>query len=524
MLNIVKNKISILLTQWPPAKFWICYDAAMNKFINKALSHDCRLWAGLFSLLLSFLLSYNTLVNPDGALYLESAKFISEGQWLAGLKTYYWIFYATAIAGTSYLTTLPLEQSAFLLNAISYVLLVTGFITLVKVLGGDTRVQWLAAAVILVHPSLNGYRDYIVRDFGLWAFMLWALYFLIKYAQQAQYRYVIGWTISIMLALLFRIEAILLVILAPLGFYACMPEESFKQKTLYVIKAQSLLIIALAAALIALSVTNNMHYLGRANDLPKYFNFLLFKSFDIYQQKAIYFSEGMSVFFKPKHGLVALFGALLTYSLYLIIKLLSPLYTLLAGYGMFRKAVPNNLATRMVAWFIIILAIGLLGHLLRSFFFSSRYLVPPVLLLMLWVPFAIDALLILGKKYLLIIVALLMTYMFFDGVITTGYSKMYIKDAGQWLKENEPNAIVFTNNRQVAYYADLRTKEQDFSPGSDIRLLQSDGWQAYDYLALRHTRRTTELNEMIAKLPDTVIVQEYYNKRGDGVVIIKVLR
>ncbi len=479
----------------------------------------------LFSLALSLLLSYNTLVNPDGILYLRSAQFVSEGQWLAGLKTYFWMFYAVLIAGFSSLSTLSLEHSAFVLNAILLATLTLGFITLVKLLGGDTRVQWLAAAVILAHPGLNGYRDYIIRDYGLWAFMLWALYFLIKYAEQTQFRYIIGWTASIILAFLFRIEAFLLLLAAPFGLYACMPGQTFKQKTIHILKAQSLLLLILISFFIVLFIYNKLHYLGRLYDLPKYLTFILFDSFDLYKDKATNFSEIMSVFFKPQHGMVALLGALVTYTVYLIVKLLSPLYTLLAGYGMYRKTVPNHVSMRMVIWFSIILFAALLGHLLQHFFFSSRYLVPLILLFMLWVPFGIEALIILGKKRLLIAIALIMTYMFVDGVSSFGYSKMYIKEAGFWLQQNKPEEKIYTNSTQVAYYAkiDSLNWDKDFNKNHTLELLQSNDWKDYDLLALRHSKNTAELNALIASLPNTVIIQDFYNKRNDGVVIIQVL-
>ncbi len=497
----------------------------MRTLINKLLTMDCRLFAGFLSFFISLLRSYNNLVNYDGILYLRTAQFIQEGQWVTGLDTYYWMFYSVLIAGVSTATSLSLENSAYILNAISYAIMTVGFITVVKLLGADNRVQWLAFLVIIIHPGLNEYRDSIIRDFGLWAMLPWALYCLIKYAELGQFRYVVGWTFAAIIGFLFRIEAILLLMLGPLGLYVCLPQLTFKQKTITVLKAQSLTLLIVILSFLALLLSDKMHYLGRLQELPKALYFLLFSSLDVYREKANVFSSDMSIFFKPKHGMVALFGALLTYSLYLLIKLLTPLYTVLMGYAVYRKAVPNYYAIRMVIWFMIIFAMGLSAHLMQHFFFSSRYLMPLALLMMLWVPFAIEAFIILRKKVWLIITSLIMIYMLIDGLISFGYSKAYIRDAGLWLQENKPNANVYTNSKQVAYYAHNPSVDwnRDFNEDYDMSLLTSGEWKEYDVLALRHDKKSQELNNLIETLPNVIILQEYHNKRDDAVVIIEVM-
>ena len=47
--------------------------------------------------------------------------------------------------------------------SLAYGVMCTGFVATVHTLGGDRRVQWLAAIVVLSHPMLNHTRSAIMR-------------------------------------------------------------------------------------------------------------------------------------------------------------------------------------------------------------------------------------------------------------------------------------------------------------------------------------------------------------------------
>ncbi len=183
------------------------------------LSPGQRLYflAILGSIILSWLLNRNALINPDGVLYIQTAQAFLQGGLDAALAVYKWPFYSILIALIHQITQLSMDNAAILLNTFLCILIVTGFISLVKRLGGNYQVQVCAAIIILLHTGLNDHRAYIIRDFGHWAFMLYAVYFLIVYAQNRQLRYALAFGCSIFIAFLFRTEALFILLFAPLA-------------------------------------------------------------------------------------------------------------------------------------------------------------------------------------------------------------------------------------------------------------------------------------------------------------------
>ena len=175
---------------------------------------DLRIWVAVISCALSLLaLSRQEPLNYDGILYLTQAAVYTKAGMSAALQLYNWPFYAMCIAGLSKITGLTLLHAAYLLNNIFLIIILTTFISILRELGSSSRLQMVGALVILLYPSLNNYRNYIIRDFGYWAFLLVAFLQLLRFSKTGRFVHALGWSLSICLATLFRVEGCILLLL-----------------------------------------------------------------------------------------------------------------------------------------------------------------------------------------------------------------------------------------------------------------------------------------------------------------------
>lgn len=463
-------------------------------------------WAALLSFALSLgIYSHLDVINRDGVLYLSAAREFTRHHFTEGLALYPWPFYSGMIAGLSALTRLTVENSAFLLNAGLMGLLAGGFINLIRTLGGTRTIQWLAVLIFMIHTGLNDYREYVIRDFGCWAFLIWSLVFLCKIHSQARWSSILGWTLCAGSMLLFRPESIIWLTLGPLALLYSCQDLSFKSRLVRVIQTQSLFIGFGLISLIAILVlgiklpANKLHELSGA--IFYFFN----SGFQAYELKAEGLSALMSEHFKTDHALVVLGFALVFYGSYLLLKLFSPLYSILLGYGIYRRPLIRSEAAWILIWALMIYTSMFLGFLFQSYFISSRYMIPWVLIAMVWVPFSLYALWPRLTQPLKILLGLVLAFMCFKGVIHFGYSKAYLKDAGLWIAQNTPSeTLVYSPSTQVAFYAD-RTQASDFNAADVIVLVYS-----------HKDKESLAQLEAYSKYEQ----RDFHNKRKDGVRLI----
>src|SRR5688572_18711600 len=141
--------------------------------------HGPMIVAGAGSALLSALvLLPRPLVNNDGIVYLAAAEAFARDGFAAARAIHGWPFYSILISGVAAFLRVEAETAAHLTGACLLAVAAVAFVAGARALGGDRRVQWLAAAIVLCHPWLNRSRALVVRDFGVWAFGLLALVLL----------------------------------------------------------------------------------------------------------------------------------------------------------------------------------------------------------------------------------------------------------------------------------------------------------------------------------------------------------
>lgn len=91
----------------------------------------------VLSLLVSLWALYlDPVVNVDGIIYIKAAEHFTEGHWDTALSIYKWPFYSFIISMVAQAAGMTEGHAAYLVNGSLYVLMLLGFVALVKSLGG----------------------------------------------------------------------------------------------------------------------------------------------------------------------------------------------------------------------------------------------------------------------------------------------------------------------------------------------------------------------------------------------------
>lgn len=179
------------------------------------------IYAALISILLSvWAATAHHVINPDAVYYLRAAEFFSDGQWQSGFGIYQWPFYSLVIGSLMKLTGLEALTAAHIVNTTLDAGSIVIFVAVTQQLTSANRKRALfcAAFLILLHPRILQLRPIIIRDHGFLTFFLLALYLVVIDVGNPRIWRLTSIGCSIVLAALFRLEALFLFLLIP-GFY-----------------------------------------------------------------------------------------------------------------------------------------------------------------------------------------------------------------------------------------------------------------------------------------------------------------
>lgn len=488
------------------------------------------LLAAVVSLLLSYIGSLRaTVINPDGVCYIQSAAAIGTIGLHAGVNICgqaQWPLYSTLIFGVASLTKLSYETAAFAIDAFFSLISVVTFIAIIRLLGGSRRVLWLAAGVILLAHEFNSVREYVIRDHGFWAFYLLSIACLLSYFRTFRWCDALLWSVTLVAAILFRIEGVVFLLFMPfvVWFYH---EKTLRQRSFSFLQLNTVTAIA-GVVLIGwvLFAGHSVSQLGRLTEISYQFTHgidTLLQSFNV-ASKGL--ADHVLSEYSAHDANFVLFLLLVVWYCVSVISNLSVIYAFLVLYAIWHQLrVVSKPATLVVYGYVVVNVLITSIFLVDHLFLAKRYLIALSLVLMLWVPFALEHLIAQRKKqkWLLLLVVFLIFVNSLGGIFDFGYSKKYIHAAGLWLAENAPpNAVIYSNDELVLYYSkhfdtNLFAK---YSAFSDKTALTQDKWKQYDYIALRSSKNEHKNEPLIEiKLPP---VQVFQNKRGDQVVIYKV--
>lgn len=494
------------------------------------------LFAIAVSLLLSLWIDYHeSIINPDAVCYLMSAEAFGQlglkgAMHLCGQAK--WPFYSALIYGLVQVTHLSYSSAAYLLDAFFSALSVSMFILIVKELGGSRRLLWCAAAVILLWHEFNSVREYIVRDHGFWAFYLTSLFFLLRFFRTPNWRNALGWSFSLLLATLFRIEGALFLLLIPfVSWFFTNYTLKMRVKYFLVLNLPIFLIGFALLGYFLLHPQETLGKLGRIAELTNQLQHGFVLMVDRYQATKAALSQYVLTMESARDAGFVLFLVLIVWYLINVISNVSWIYGLLIAYAWLQKRNPLAKGALIVlgGYLLVNLAITF-GFLAERLFLSKRYLIAFSLVLILWVPFALDALMqkwpeVRHRLFLLFAVFFIFISSL-GGIFDFGYSKAYIREAGDWLSEHvPPTANLYVNSYQLMYYSKHfgTTLFEKHIAYANLETIAHEQWKRYDYLALR--LRKHEDSKKMAIVADVHLkpIQIFSNKRGDSVIIYKVI-
>lgn len=468
------------------------------------------------------------VINPDAICYLLSAQQIGVHGLHAAMHTCgqaSWPFYSALIYFLAKYTHLSYMHAAFVWNAIFSALSVLFFMLIVKELGGSARVITLAGIIILASHQFNSVREYIIRDHGYWACYLASCYCLLRFIRQQKWLWACLWSVSLVVATLFRIEGIIFLTLIPV-LISFIPGFSAAQRI------RHFCLLNIVSAILFLGVVASMMFVPHAqlthvgriaeltNDLQHSWQILLTH----YQQvRTVFATQILKEDAVRDAGNIVLLWFGSWYVIY-ILSSMSALYLVCTLFAwIFNRRLrksssifPANTTFILISYLVINIAITA-AFLAQRLFLSKRYVLALGLICMLWVPFVIDYFLQCSNKRkrpaLLTGFVILFIATAVSGIVHFGPSKLYVYQAGNWLAHNVPaNASLYTNDPQLNFYS------QHFGAEVFHQQTHSLVWNQYEYVALRTKKHDPSMRALLATSPAKPLLI-FSNKRGDQVLI-----
>lgn len=456
----------------------------------------------LFSVLALWL---DVIINYDAVRYLRMAEYLAAGDTGAALALYKWPLYPWLIALLSNAAGMDVHTAAVSLNTLFICLMGAGFVTLVRVVGGGRAELWAAVLLFLAWAPLNELRAEIVRDFGFFAALLWAMVFLLR-ASGSLNRRDAGLAVGLLIiAGLFRIEGMALALAVPV----VLAGAGGNTKRLWLGLAALVAVSALLAVL------------WRLGDL----GFDAVGSGALFSEpaKAIAFLEqGIPHADLGEHAVVFYLAGSAA-SVFMVVLESGWLWLFFAAIG-WRWARPFS-APQQRAWLAFIgLYLALwLAYVWAIAVIAERHAFGPLFLLGLVAPFGMVWAWRQGRPVLRGVVVLALLISVVDGFTHSGPAKTDLLAAANWLREHNPTQqALLSNSERLIYLSGSNSfrpyDKQDWS--AVMKDLKNDR-QSYRWVAFRYNHRETGRMQMVENLLGSPIAR-FENSRGDQTLIYRI--
>lgn len=501
-----------------------------------SIKNEPIIWASLLSLLISLFMSHDFFINNDGIYYLKGAEALLHHGTESTHPSLVWPFYPILIAGLSYFTFLPVEYSALIWQALFQIILIISFINIIRLLGGNKTIQALAGLTLLLNPELVDYRNFIIRDFGYWAFLLASFYYFLDYCKNPSWLKAGLWFVTIVIATLFRIEGVVILGLTPLLCFLS-PKQSWKIRLWNGVRLYTFgFIIISALCLFLLLSAKDISMLGRLADLLGWWNDLTHNIAS--QWRDLLKKQSLPLWQVHEDSLhIFLLGGFLSYFIYELIKVINPLFFGIVLYGQWHHCLEKfagSLEKRLVLGFLAINLFIPLVFLSSRWFVRGRFLMPASLILLLWVPFTLYALYqrwhqhpFVKRHYraLKILLGVLLLSLLIDCMFKFNSPGALIKESAHWIETHTPeDATLYSNNYPLSYYAHRPGPNFNANPSAPFleEALTNNQWKKYDYLALFIKRKNKTSEALIEGSIPYPPIKRFENKRGYQIWIYEV--
>jgi hypothetical protein len=505
-----------------------------------------RIFTALASLLLSLQAVYfDDIINRDGIMYLQMSEAYLSGGIVAAKAIYDWPVFSILIAWLHQLTSLPIESCGFILNSFLFVVLTDALVLISRLLVTSQRQLSIAAILILCFIPINEYRDFILRDPGYWAFSSLALYQFMLFAISPSFKTATLWQVFIMVAILFRIEGVVILSALPLCLLFINPIFSGFQQFL---QALYLAIAACVFGLLSFAFqANHSDAFGKLESLSSYLT--LDKHLQLLDKYSLIIEQQILNQFSDDYASLILISGLSIMLLYKLLKMFSLSYIII--YFVTSSNGFTNTRTRLqklLLYFLLLNILILTAFLFKEYFISSRYTVLALIgLLLLVMPrlcHGIEQLWLDKRNLLLSLVGFCLFYNIADAT-TLSSSKTYIKETALWAAHHLPtDSLVITDDEFLLYYFEREKTtstlcvrkifhQTEFLDEYNSKMPYldgpctnpgADGYKYYDYMIVVEKERHPEL---IAFLKTLELKQIYYQENtrlNDGASVYKVIK
>ena len=413
--------------------------SSKSLFSTAQANLDYRLVFVVSCLLSMWLITIDPLINRDAIIYLRTADAYLQDGILASQSLFDRPFLSILFALIHKFTGIPLVYAGQMVVTVFYGLLATGFVATVRTLGGDLRVQMLAAVLIISHPVLNDWRANIFRDSAYWALSLLAFRELLLFARSPALRHQIAWFAYIGLACLFRFEGLFFVILAPFSMLFTGEKARRGRNCL---RLMILPLTTLAGLLGFLLIYRSYLYSGEPlfQDISAYVNTLI-TAWTKFGVRVDASAQSLLEFTSREDATIAAIGGLAAILVVSICRAIMWPYVAVLAWGaanrLFDRIAPRDRV--LINSHLLICLIYLALFLFTKRFMLERYSGIFTLYMLLYLSFILNTLWARGKNHLgKALVILLLLGMSLDSTFNSEYKKAFIGDAIEWVTVNTP--------------------------------------------------------------------------------------
>ncbi|MEH6589279.1 MAG: hypothetical protein V7746_03425 [Halioglobus sp.] len=487
---------------------------------------DNRLVFAVSCLVSVWLIAIDPVINRDAIIYLRTADAFLESGWLAGQAVFDRPLLPFIFAGIHKLTGLSMVHAGQLVITVFYGLLATSFVATIRVMGGDRRVQLLAAILILSHPMLNTSRSDIMRDPAYWALTILAFRELLLYARNPVMRHQLRWFFYIALATLFRFEGAFFAALAPLAIIAVGDKSTRWRDGLRLMIFPAIAGIGLLALIMIYQayLFPGEHLFKDISAYWRNFKQVTGEFKTIIGNPAQAWLESHS----KEDAQMAAIGALMAVLVLNICRALTWPYVALLVWGGLKKQLdrvtPRDFS--LIKAHLLISLLYLVIFMLTKRFMLERYSGIVALYLLILLPFILNGLWNTGRSWggkATVIVLLL--GMSLDTLHNRDSEKAFIRSATEWIRIELPkDASITTNSSYIAYFSEREfywgNREYQFKVADleDIR----QKWQTTDYLVVMMKRNEiSDWREFLAQ-NNLVEIETFPGKSRGKIAIVAV--
>ncbi len=493
-----------------------------NVWLEQRSQKEFYYWGIFLSFFLSGLsLLLSSGVGNDGILYLRGAEIYHAQGLRATMALYPWPFYSIVISGVHSLLGVSYITAAKVLNVFFQAWTVYFFLRLVFHFNKAASVGFWALLCILCYGPFNALRHYLLRDFGYWAFYLSALWTALHFLKTQKQFYLWAAGLSMGLALLFRIEGVLIALAIILPFLL-MPGFSMRQRWV------NTLILAwpffLGAIIFFCLGSPALAGGGRLQDIS-HFALHGFSDLMAQQKQAIALLEQA---WGPHYVFAKItpmyYSMLIAYFISVLISATGVIYSLIAGYGLFKRRLLMSRAEKyLFSSLMVSQLLVFFIFLAQRLFLELRYVMSFSFILLIWVPVALEALYqrsfmrpktIYRQGYLMLIAAVFILSLLQGFVHFKGASKGYIYQGISFLKSRvQEQDRILVNNAMVLYYV------KGSIPSWDEDLLTRSTHQDCQFSAYRYVVILSRHHGLLSQCQNLSLVKTYQNKEGNRLEI-----